>query len=197
MFFRRKRLQPVASTAPASQAAVAIEDDEQPTGGVPAPSEVKFSEEDALISEWLATAKELGITAGKVPETELCLFLRAEGIPIYKSQAVFDYLTAEAKKAKTTWKFQPLREIDSERAKTGPTWASVEEWPAGHGDMGPIYRSRVPLPVLLTVKKIVAKFGSSATFYVAAIDDDPFLAVRLHDSNLVFVERWDEPGFRQ
>ncbi len=61
------------------------------------------------------------------------------------------------------------------------------------------YPRQIPLPVLLTVEKIMDQHPT-AEFYVAALHDfpDPFLGVRLPEEpdEFFIVERWDEPSFR-
>jgi hypothetical protein len=70
-----------------------------------------------------------------------------------------------------------------------------------------LYTDPIPLPVLITMDKLVDKLGDSVTFHVGATVDisklqparyDPFLAVSTNpgDGELYVIERWDEPGFR-
>ncbi len=168
---------------------------------VPVAVKVGFGDDSDIMSEWISVGKELGITAGKVPEMELKAFLMEEGIHVYKTQDVFDYLTAKATESGSVWKHYGLRQVDHDRYATNSFWADVSAWPRGHGYLDTQrkqYRSSIPLPVLLTAKRISDHFGAeNVSFYVAGVDNDPFLGVCLQGSNLVYVERWDEPGFRE
>lgn len=157
------------------------------------------SDETEVRREWLALSKSLGIGVGQTRTIELIEFLDSEGIAIYPAQGVFDYLTTESDAAGTVWKFHPMRDVDAVRwpAKSSTIWASVSAWPTNHGGIDKQYMEKIPIPVLLTAKKISDKFGSEVGFLVAAIDKDPFLAVSLGQSSIVFVERWDEPGYRR
>ena len=63
------------------------------------------------------------------------------------------------------------------------------------------YREPVPLPVLLTIEKIVERAGNEAVFFVAALaeDPDPFLAVMSRydwTRTMYVIERLDEHSFR-
>lgn len=165
----------------------------------PDPTELVFEDGTDLISEWHALGKELGITDGKTPEIELKLFLESEGIRVYSTQSVFDYLTQSAVNSKTVWKLYPVRPKDLSHCngKPGRVWAECREWPSGHGQVPDrCYRNAIPLPVLLTMKKLVDEFGDDVYFLVAGVDLDPFLGVVLKGSSLIFVERWDAPGYR-
>lgn len=69
-----------------------------------------------------------------------------------------------------------------------------------HGSLSAaLYIHPIPLPVLLTVKKIDAEFPD-ALFFASDYEvhkPDPFLAVTLPlVKELFIIERWDEPGFR-
>jgi hypothetical protein len=177
---------------------VAYEGDviERTDDGTPKPETVTFSD-DQFMQEWASLGKELGITTGKVPEMELKLFLKEEGIQVYNTQAVFDYLTAEASKEPkgTVWSLYAVRPQDQDCPDD--IWAQVNKWPIGHGHVHrDLYRDKIPYPVLVTMKKLKDRFGDDITFYVAAIKQDPFLVVRYRRANLVVVERWNEPSFR-
>ena len=161
---------------------------------IPHPSVVKVQDQDGS-EEWLALNKELGITLRAPATYELKAFLAEEGIPIYSAQSVFDYMSRKSDK----WDLCPLRDRDLLKFPKGQftlKHAEVSSWPDGAGRPGSLFSEAVPIPVLLTVKKLVAKFGDEVYFLVATVANDPFLAVVLRDSTLVFVERWDEPSFR-
>ncbi len=186
---------PATSSAVLEPAPVQIKAPQAPKLEPPKSSAVSLDEE-AAVREWLPLAKDLGLTCGKVPETELLLFLQEEGIHVYRTQAVLDYLTLAAGKA-TVWKLHPLRKQDKKWKKTHSVWAAISRWPPGQGATAEIYRNLIPYPVLLTIKKLVDRFGGEVKFFVAAVDHDPFLGVVLQYSNIIFVERWDESAFRE
>lgn len=194
--FKRKTEIPVREI----ESAVAIIDPETTaahTGpSVPVPIESLHDEEELeALPEWLTLNLELGITQREPASYELRIFLREEGIRVYEAQAVWDYMCAQS----PAWKFFPLRDRDCERYPVGSSkymHAQIERWDSKVGNLGTQYDSAVPIPVLLTAKKLVEKFGNDVYFLVAATSVDPFLAVVLRDSTMVFIERWDEPSFR-
>lgn len=154
-------------------------------------------EEEGISSilEWMALSRELGITQRSPSLYELKIFCREEGIQIYNTQKVWNYLRSQSK----TWGLFPLREKDCVRyppKENRYKHAEVDSWVANEGVTGNQYDSPVPIPALLTVKKLVQKFGDDVYFLIAATKIDPFLVVVLRDSSMLFVERWDEPSFR-
>ncbi len=175
--------------------AVAESKVEGPAADCPQPMKPQFDEETVLVREWLKTAQDLGMKGAAVGDVELKLFLQDAGIQMFRTQRVFDYLSAEAKKASTkTWALKPVREQD--RTQSGELWAKAD-WPDNNKyDPAEIYRGVIPLAVLLTMKTLVEHFGERVKFYVAYADDYPFLAVSLDECSILFVERWDEPSFR-
>lgn len=112
-------------------------------------------------------------------------------LSVYDQSAVEQYMD---KKGQWTW--NPLKECgsDVEIPRVTP-----HDYPTIYGGTSwhRIYTDPVPLPVLLTAEQILSRC-SSARFFVAAIDKDPFLGVLLKSSHPEFyiVERWNEPSFR-
>lgn len=187
MFWKTK---PVTPEPPA---AVAVKEN-MPVA--PTSYSIEYEYDVEFMAEWVKLGREVGITTGKVPEVELKLFLGEEHIPVFITQACFDYLTAKAKQEGLAWHLYALRKSDNERYELrGTNWADIRNWPNGQVHEN-LYRDKIPYPVLVTLKKLTDKFGDRLTVFVAATKQDPFLVVTLDDSNLVFIERWDEPSFR-
>lgn len=159
---------------------------------------VEIPEEEQTLMDYVALAKELGITSAQVAEMELRLWLRAEAIHVYDMESVKLYMDEKVRKEKPghNWAWRGLREADHHRqiARANPAQnRSSIPWPSP-------YPHAVPMPVLLTVKRILERFKDAVSFYVTDYQvqkPDPFLAVQLHDSPLFVVERWDEPSFRE
>lgn len=137
--------------------------------------------------------------------------LKEEGIRVYDTRSVEAYLDRKAHgRGPTlrlkTWNWFPLRPRDREaltaRDNRRREKRSRFQWTESMGTFAPdIYWEILPLPVLMTVDRIVERLGDEVSFYVAAIVDvpDPFLAVRMKadPDTLLVIERWDEPGFRE
>jgi hypothetical protein len=150
--------------------------------------------------EWVELGKSIGIRCGKVSEYDLRLFLAEHGLSVYGTQKVFDYLTEKAGESNTAWKLYPLRQCDHDVYKRDDIW-SDGIWPKDrkNSQVDRVYRShrsQIPFPVMLTIKSLIDEFGDEVNFFVAAVADDPFLGVVLRNSNILFIERWDEPSFR-
>ena len=157
---------------------------------IPERLDPKLKDEDAM-REWLTLAKSIGATPQQIGEVELKLWLKEECIQVFNTQKVFDYLKDKAKDYK--WSFQGLRACDTKR-----DLHAYATWPAGCGHtLAQTLYAVVPIPVLMTVQRIVERFGDRANFFVTKIGDpDPFRAVTVDDCAIVFIERWDEPSYR-
>ena len=152
--------------------------------------DIGLTQEEAM-REWLILAKSIGASPQQIGEVELKLWLKEECIQVFNTQKVFDYLQHKAGDDK--WSFQGLRPCDTERSLH-----AYGTWPprSGHVLKQTLY-SAVPLPVLMTVQKVIERFGNRANFWVTKIGDpDPFLAVTVDNCAIVFIERWDEPSYR-
>lgn len=146
-------------------------------------------------SEYLAVAKAIGLDddLGYLLEPRLRQLLRDENIRVYDYDQVCKFLDV---KLGTDWRWMPLRQIDSDEFPGGEWGHEI----AGHRRKfgNNRYNRPVPLPVLLTVKKI-AEAIPQARFYVSGIDRDadPFLCVTTRLLHVHIIERWDEPDYRE
>lgn len=154
--------------------------------------------------EYIKKAKILGVFNGALKEEMLLAFLKENGISIYPYSKVEEYLDkmfghpckcppgSNHYFECCTWGWHPLREVDDGKLTSTRTVAN------GRIERG-TYQQAVPLPVLLTVEKIVAAVPD-IHFYVSGRvvprSEDPFLAVTAVGMNMLIIERWDEPSFR-
>jgi hypothetical protein len=146
-------------------------------------------------AEYLQTAKAVGLDddLGYILELKLSAVLVDENIRVYDYGKVCRFLDRKLGKE---WKWLPLREIDRQEFPGG-TWShEVEGAKRYFGETR--YNRPVPLPVLLTVQKIVEKVPE-ARFFVSGIerDADPFLCVTTKLLHVTVIERWDEPDYRE
>ena len=168
------------------------------------PQPSMINECETMEKEYLEVAKAIGlqdspaIFAGQLKE-----FLIQEVIPRYNGTAVADYMAELCRRASVktgreiTWEWKPLRPQDA-------VPFSSDTWTAHFGTYDvPIrteqYTGAVPLPVLLTVKKLIDRFGDRVCFFVSDYRDpkpDPFLMITGVKIPCFIIERWDEPGFR-
>jgi|SRR5579859_1297306 len=146
-----------------------------------------------FMTEYQALAKKIGYHCPEADRelaaADLVEFLHTEGITAYDLRAVTDYMDAvvlrmnEGGWGPHAWGWFPLRNVDCSRAFSPPP-----------------YSKRIPMPVLLTIEKLVDKFGASVRLEVSDIytvpKADPFLAVSVPGGERYVIERWDEPGFR-
>lgn len=154
--------------------------------------------ERSEIDEYARLSKELGISSPAVRVEELKAFFAENGITVYPLEKVDAYLRekvrTETKSEGHVWVWRPLRERD------GVVNQQSRFSGYGHGDgQERVYAKPIPLPVLMTVKKIQDAFPE-AQFHAsdyAVRKPDPFLAVMIPGwFELFVIERWDEPGFR-
>lgn len=169
---------------------------------------------DGLSAEQLAEYQRVAAKVGFAPRglksDALRQFLRDEGISVYASDAVKKYLDQKYGKEGergATWVWKPFRTADGESAEERSNrfnggWGMPRH--SRNGSIGreqSVYGKPVPLPVLLTVERILDKFPDAHFYvsdeYTAPPIADPFLAVVYgEDSDPVVIERWDEPTFR-
>ena len=179
---------------------------EAPLAQVIAPARVPVEPlmSDDIRQEYIEKAKILGVVNGALKEEMLIALLKENGIRIYPYNKVEEYLnqmfghpckcrpgTVHFNECRT-WGWHPLREIDDGKLISNRLVAN------GTIQRG-TYQQAIPLPVLLTVEKIVAAVPD-IHFYVSGRvvprSDDPFLAVTAAGMNMLIIERWDEPSFR-
>jgi hypothetical protein len=142
--------------------------------------------------EYAVICEQLGIVdCTDLIREKLKSVLRDENIHIYDLKQVVKYLDQELG---NDWEWRGLRPCDVEHLKGWHT-TMVRKVPFSDEP----YRGAVPLPVLMTVKKIVEAVPEMH-FYVSTPkgdDGDPFLNVTRRNMGSYIVERWDEPNFRE
>lgn len=150
--------------------------------------------------EYIALASRIGMSDHPcLVEAELRKVLHDEHIRVYDTQQVEKYLDRVF--PGIAWKWVPLRVkdqfpgwVESERAKTNRR-------EAGSFSLG-LYAKPVPLPVLVTIDKILTKVPQ-VTFYVSDESPqsfgDPFLLCRVPGivERFYVIEKWDEPSYRE
>lgn len=160
--------------------------------------------DDAEYIQHAALARKLGvaIAAPSISTSKvLRVALSAECLPVYNLRAVEKYMDDLSVKRRTMWHWYPLRNADREHVTRDEQDREREGGFTSYS--GRVTRDRysqaVPLPVLMTVDRLLERLGHSVSFFVAALGvGDPFLAVRLNSApdQMFVIERWDEPGFR-
>lgn len=185
-------------------AATTVEPEETPVM-VPARVAIEPSMDDAARAEYIEKAKVLGIYNGALKREMLLALLCENGLRVYPYDKVELYLdmmfgrpcgcppdALGHYRECSTWGWHPLREKDDGQLVSGHSSAN------GRIQRG-VYQQAVPLPVLLTVEKIVEAVPD-VYFYVSGRivpqTDDPFLAVSARGMSMLVIERWDEPSFR-
>jgi hypothetical protein len=196
MRFWKQQPKPEVESATAVGVAVAAEEPEEPLVPVATPArQPRLGAEE--LAEYQRVSEEVGVACNNDLTRERLLHcLRDENIHVYNGDEVIAYLDA---KLGPTWEWRGLRQVDVDQLKG---W-SIDKTDA-HRKVcfsDEPYRAAVPLPVLLTVQKILAA-APDVHFYVSAPkvmagDPDPFLYVTTRHFGGYVVERWDEPGFRE
>ncbi len=122
--------------------AVVVEND------IPTPEPAKLSEDDATMAQWLELQASIGASNAATGSVELARFCRDELINIYNTQKVFDYISAEADKANTTWGAHLLRDSDMAWLEKDSIHAAVSKWPMNvYKRQERCYRAAIPIPV--------------------------------------------------
>jgi hypothetical protein len=146
------------------------------------------------MAEYIRVSEEIGIDCcTDLVREKLLRCLDEESIHVYNHKQVIEYLD---EKLGNDWEWRGLRTIDAEHLAGFHT---IQDGARNVNFTKEPYRGAVPLPVLLTVKKIQAAVPE-VFFYVSAPknnDGDPFLAVTSRQLGMYVVERWDEPNFRE
>jgi hypothetical protein len=187
MFGRKKMDTTVAVEPPPPQAP------EEPT-----PHKLAGAMEAEFMEQYIALADSIGFTPTASSLEKLKMVLSGEGIEVYNYTAVSKYLDSkhpcEERSDFGGWSWVPLRGDDMNKNFMGSNWQNRAI------DNTRVYQEAVPLPVLMTVKKILDRVPE-AVFFVSSQrrqrpHGDPFLMVAVPGSQGYVVERWDEPGFR-
>jgi hypothetical protein len=155
-----------------------------------------FAMNEQELAAYVKVAAKIGLYSGALLKEILLHFLSDEGICVYNLEHVEKYLDAKfGSTDRAMWGWWGLRSRDvnavvrsREGSYNGDTVRHLQ------------YRQPVPLPVLLSVDKIVEKFPD-LYFYVADKVEpsdfvDPFLAVTGAGLEFIVIERWNEPSFR-
>jgi hypothetical protein len=165
---------------------------------VPVPQatiEMKPVVEDAEWAEYMAVATDIGVEASPaVLEERLRRVLREENIHCFKEEKVVAFLNH--KLGAGQWEWSGVRKKDVKHLAGWHNTVNGQRVNFGRKQ----YPLPIPLPVLLTMQKIL-KACPEVYFYVSAQiparEGDPFLMVAGRAIESYIVERWDEPDFRE
>lgn len=151
-------------------------------------------------TEYLEASAKIGLFGA----AQLRMILEENSIEVFPLDKVCDYLDQIYRYTgkdgqSATWGWRGLRRKDCTDRNYG-------ESPRHTFLAGP-YRKEIPLPVLLTFDKIQSLMPEEEVVFGFISDEitaadripDPFLAVMTRNgrsSELIVVERWNEPGFR-
>lgn len=164
------------------------------------------------LRQYIAVAEAIGFKPKHLVRERFRQTLAAAGLRCYDRKAVAAYLDHQWGRARWVrddsgfnsrhrhipWCWRPLR--DRDRVETHLIFG-VSETDQLLSSVAP-YNKPVPLPVLLTVQRLLAA-EPAARFYVSdqlksheqPANRDPFLMVVVGGEAFI-VERWDEPSFR-
>lgn len=175
---------------------------DEPKGVAVAPGEDR-----EFLDEYAAVAAELGFNPAGMVVERFKNFLAEEGIQNFDVQKVADYMDQEwglpeqrdwtqgGPAAKWCWR--PMREADR---MANWNFILTRNNIVAHGLAA--YTKAIPLPVLLTAKKILNAFPDAKFFVCDLVSEhekpknkDPFLLVIVGGKSFC-VEKWDEPRFR-
>lgn len=203
----------------------------RPVGMVPQPTATAVAEPESspitplvierdVLTQHAALAAKLSLHSPAMQEikrSEFETFLRDMGLSLYDEKQVAAYLTSkygvEHKdndgSLLPTWGWRPAREVDSERTlfRNSNEWV-FSSWSGGrlipngqlHSNVA-TYQKLIPIPVLLTIERVVEKFPNAGLFISDEFNPrefvkDPFLMVVYLDKRYI-IERWDEPNYRE
>lgn len=157
---------------------------------------------EAEREEYLRVAKKIGMEDNPAFLAErLRSFLRANEITVYSVESVTKYLNFKYGDEYDKWQWRPLRGGDDQRTNISKN--SPHMFPKnGTLVFGVPYFKKIPLGPLLLVEKIVAELptvGFLVSDERSEVEEipDPFLAVTVPGTTeLLVVDKWDEPGFK-
>lgn len=162
-------------------------------------SSAKAVDPEALPEEaYLQLAAELGLDSPAIEEAKLLKVLHEEAVGIFNYEKVDTYLQQMAQKqgARTYWVWKPLRSKDRDKF-SGPLGGGAVRYSPK------VYQHAVPLPILMTIKKIADKMPE-AVFFCSDYEvqrPDPFIGVSTQalfiEGKIWVIERFNEPGFRE
>lgn len=142
--------------------------------------------------EYISLCEEIGYTnCTDLTREKLKAVLHEENIHVYDGNDVVKYLDQELG---NDWEWRGLRQVDVDHL-VGHSMTSSRLVPFSKEP----YRGAIPVPVLLTIRK-VQKAVPEVFFYISAPkgnDGDPFLMVTNKWLGCYIIERWNEPGFRE
>ena len=159
---------------------------------------VAGSEDTSLLEQHAQLSERLGvapISQGELLRRSFKSALSEWGLRRYEGAQVRAFLTYQY--GRKDWCFRPLREAD--RREHAQWWD--EDLSRGAIQTGlRVYAKPIPMPVLLTIDRIVERFPS-AKFYVSderrpSDVSDPFLLILIDEEEYI-IERWDEPNYRE
>jgi hypothetical protein len=181
---------------PESSIAVAEELKPEPVLSLDIPSshEVKPDLSAEEFTEYQRVASAIGLDTQEAIFNERMQHCCAiNGFRRYDGVQVENFLHSKLGKGK--WEWMGLRICDVEHLGGWVSTTTVPHVPFSRKQYG----RKVPLPVLLTVQRVLEEVPD-AHFYISGIpgvDDDPFLKVTRQNGNSFIIERWDEPDFRE
>src|SRR5208337_3327674 len=178
----------VAVANPAPSTSVAVK--EPP---IPKSYEAKLELDGDEFAEYCKAAEAVGLQHSEALFNERIRHCcTANGFRIFNYEQVVEFLD---RKLGAAWEWMGLRDTDVEHLGGWVTAGKPHQVPFSKKQYG----RKIPLPVLLTVQRVLEDVPD-AHFYVSGIpnvDDDPFLLVTARQSSSFVIERWDEPDFRE
>ena len=145
-------------------------------------------------AEYRKVASAIGLTQSEsIFNESMRQCMATNGLRQFNTNQVARFLNQKLGKWK--WNWMGLRKSDVDHLKGW--YQEADGSKVEFGDQQ--YGRDVPLPVLLTVQRILEEVPD-AHFYISGIpgvDDDPFLLVTKQRGSSFIVERWDEPDFRE
>lgn len=167
---------------------------------------------DPELEAHAALAKKLGVAVyPKLGALKLRNILAEEGLTCYDKKAVRAYMDSLAGQTPNTswfWFHAIARQVLNDTISLGyyNRGNALDLEKIQGSIIGSVYRDAIPLPVLLTIDKLLTRLGDDVVPVIAATFElsklrpapaDPFLAVLMREEDEMFIiERWDEPGFR-
>jgi hypothetical protein len=144
-------------------------------------------------AEYQRVAKAIGLDTQEALFNERMRHCCAvNGFRIYTASQVDKFLNRKLGVGK--WEWMGLRLVDVEHLGGWHTTSSEPHIKFSKKQYG----RKIPLPVLLTVQRVLEEVPG-AHFYISGIpdvDDDPFLSITCRTGDQFIIERWDEPDFR-
>lgn len=188
------RKEPEAKEPEAKEPEINIED---------AIESIEIGVEEQALKEYEKTAKDIGFAPASLTREKLIHFLKKRNLKTYNYDKAWLFLSKRygycttGKTPKPGWTWVSL--VSGQKLLSRSTWWDYPNtYKSGYIDCERTYQKEIPLRTLGLVKEIKNEIPELCFFVsdVAIPRPDPFLSVTCEDMEIIVIDHWDEPTFK-